>query len=315
MAPAANPTHDRQTLADRFLRSLAGERRLSGHTLDAYRRDLAKFDDFCRDENLSTWQDVNAWQLRRFAAAMHRKGLSARSIARRLSTLRSFFGFLTAEGILDANPAADVSAPKVNKRLPGVLDADAMAALLSIETGDDILAIRDLAIMELFYSSGLRLAELTALELPDIDRRDRLVRVTGKGRKERIVPVGKSAMRALDRWLGRRHEFVRNDTRNVFLARTGKALSRRSVQARVLHWAKHQGVPARVHPHLFRHSCASHVLESSGNLRGVQELLGHANISTTQVYTHLDFQHLAQVYDRAHPRAKRSDKHSEKRDD
>ncbi|MEL7449534.1 MAG: tyrosine recombinase XerC [Pseudomonadota bacterium] len=311
MASTAELTHDWQPLVDRFLRSLAGERQLSGHTVDAYRRDLAKFREFCRADHLDTWSQLNSWQVRRFAAAMHRKGLSARSIARRLSTLRTFMAYLIAEGKLEANPAADVAAPSAPKRLPGVLDADTMSALLSIETGNDIFAIRDLAIMELFYSSGLRLAELTSLRLGDLDLHDRVVRVIGKGSKERIVPMGKTAIRALEDWLQRRPEFVRNDTTSVFLARSGKALSTRSVQARVLHWARRQGVPARVHPHLFRHSFASHVLESSGNLRGVQELLGHANISTTQVYTHLDFQHLAQVYDKTHPRAKRSAKSDE----
>lgn len=308
MAESANPAHDRQSLVNSFLRSLSGERQLSWHTVDAYRRDLFKFDEFCQQEKLTTWNDVNSWQIRRFSAAMHRKGLSARSIARRLSTLRSFLSYLVREGVVEANPAADVVAPKAPKRLPGVLDADTMAALLSIETGDNVFAIRDLAIMELFYSSGLRLAELTSLQLRSLDLQDRVVRVTGKGNKDRIVPVGKNAIAALRNWLKVRNQFVRDDAQSVFLARSGKRLSSRSVQARVLLWAKRQGVPARVHPHLFRHSFASHVLESSGNLRGVQELLGHSNISTTQVYTHLDFQHLAQVYDKAHPRAKRTDK-------
>lgn len=308
MASTATSAQDRQPLIDSFLSSLGGERRLSWHTVDAYRRDLFKFDEFCKKENLTTWHDINSWQVRRFAAAMHRKGLSARSIARRLSTLRSFLNYLVGEGVIEANPAADVVAPKAPKRLPGVLDTDTMAALLSIQTGDDIFAIRDLAIMELFYSSGLRLAELTSLELACLDLNDRTVRVTGKGNKDRIVPVGKKALVALSNWLKRRPEFVREDPTSVFLARSGKRLSTRSVQARVLLWAKRQGVPARVYPHLFRHSFASHLLESSGNLRGVQELLGHSSISTTQIYTHLDFQHLAQVYDKAHPRARRSGK-------
>ena len=204
------------------------------------------------------------------------------------------------------NPVVSVSAPKAPKRLPGNLDADRMARLLDIP-GDTAIINRDRAILELLYSSGLRLAELIDLDRDDVDARDATVRVTGKGNKERIVPVGRHALAALARWRKSRSELALLDEPALFVSNRGTRLSPRSVQARVTHWAKRQGIDAKVSPHLFRHSFATHLLESSHDLRGVQELLGHANISTTQIYTHLDFQHLAQIYDQTHPRARKKD--------
>jgi integrase/recombinase XerC len=224
-----------------------------------------------------------------------------------LSAARSFFRYLLREKHVPHNPVSQVSAPKGKKRLPGNLDADSMARLLSI-TGEGALVDRDRAMLELLYSSGLRLAELTDLNIDSVDISDATVHVTGKGNKDRIVPVGRHAIAALLSWQKTRHELASADEPALFVSNRGSRLSKRSVQARVTHWAKRQGIDNRVYPHLFRHSFATHLLESSHDLRGVQELLGHANISTTQVYTHLDFQHLAQIYDQTHPRAKAKSK-------
>lgn len=232
--------------------------------------------------------------------------MAAKSIQRRLSAARTFFRFLLRENVVSKNPVVSVSAPKSPKRLPGNLDADRMARLLDIP-GDSALVNRDRAILELLYSSGLRLSELTDLDVGDIDVADATVRVTGKGNKDRIVPVGRQALAALARWHKCRSELAPAEEPALFVSQRGTRLSKRSVQARVTHWAKRQGIDSNVFPHLFRHSFATHILESSHDLRGVQELLGHANISTTQVYTHLDFQHLAQIYDKTHPRARKKD--------
>jgi integrase/recombinase XerC len=287
-----------------FIASLKTERRLSPHTLSAYRRDLDALLDFCRREGVASLRDVDSYHVRRFAAEGHRRGLGARSIARRLSAVRSFFAFLVRAGEAASNPGVHVQAPKPSRRLPSTLDTDQVASLLTLDA-EDGLAIRDRAVLELFYSSGLRLAELVALELGDVDLKDRMVRVTGKGSKTRVVPVGRKAVAALEAWLALRPEVARAGERALFVSRRGDRLAARSVQARVAYWSKRQGAPVRVHPHMLRHSFASHLLESSGNLRAVQELLGHASLSTTQVYTHLDFQHLAHIYDQAHPRARR----------
>jgi integrase/recombinase XerC len=218
--------------------------------------------------------------------------------------VRSFFGYLVREGIAASNPAVDIRAPKAAKRLPGTLDVDQITQLLQVP-GDDALAVRDRAIMELFYSSGLRLAELVGLGLTDIDLADRTVRVLGKGAKTRIVPVGRKACEAIRAWLKERAALAGIDETALFVGRNGERLKPRAIQLRIAQWARRAGLPARVYPHLFRHSFATHLLESSKDLRGVQELLGHADISTTQVYTHLDFAHLARTYDASHPRAKR----------
>jgi len=290
----------------RFLRHLEFERRLSPQTIRNYGRDLESLLKWCTAAGVDDWGRLDSEHIRTWSAQCFRRGLSARSIQRQLSAVRSFYRYLVREGAVRANPAADVAAPKAKKRLPGNLDADRMARLLDIE-GEGPLVDRDRAILELFYSSGLRLSELADLDLVDIDLADATVRVTGKGSKDRIVPVGRLAREALRSWLKSRAALADAEETAVFVSQRGSRLSTRSIQARVKHWARQQGIDANVYPHLFRHSFATHLLESSHDLRGVQELLGHANISTTQVYTHLDFQHLAQIYDQAHPRARRKD--------
>jgi len=250
------------------------------------------------------WSALDHQHVRSFAARSHAGGLGGRSIQRRLSALRTFFGFLQREGELTRNPGLEVPAPKAGKRLPQSLDVDQMARLLAFKPRN-VLEVRDLALMELFYSGGLRLAELTGLRLRDLDLAQGSARVLGKGSKQRLAPVGRKAVAALQCWLAQRASLARPDCEALFVARNGGPLSPRAVQLRVAARARAQGLPQHVHPHLFRHSFATHLLESSRDLRGVQELLGHANISTTQVYTHLDFQHLARTYDNAHPRAKR----------
>ncbi len=292
---------------ERFLSHLQLERRLSPHTASAYRRDLGCLAEFCDREGIGHWRELQVHHLRRFAATSHGAGLNPRSIQRRLSGARSFLRYLVREGEISANPGVGVSAPRGARRLPATLDVDQMGHLLGIR-GDDPVTVRDRAMLELLYSSGLRLAELVGLDLGDIDLTDGLVRVTGKGRKTRLVPVGRSAREAVAGWLRQRSGMAAVEERALFTGLRGRRISPRSVQARVSHWARRSGLGQRVHPHLFRHSFASHLLESSGDLRSVQEMLGHANISTTQIYTHLDFQHLAQVYDKAHPRARRSPK-------
>lgn len=290
-------------LAD-FLARLASEKRFSPHTISAYQRDLNALLGFCEREGLESLASLDSFHVRRFAAESHRRGLSARSVARRLSAVRSFLHFLVDTGALGANAAVHVQAPKAPWHLPATLDADQVASLLAI-SGDDPLGLRDRAILELFYSSGLRLAELVSLNVGEVDLADRTVRVTGKGSKARIVPVGKHAVAAIKDWLAVRGELALPEETALFVSRRGTRVSRRSVQMRMNEWAIRQGAPTRVHPHMLRHSFATHLLESSGNLRAVQELLGHASISTTQIYTHLDFQHLASVYDKAHPRARK----------
>ncbi|HEY2418411.1 MAG TPA: tyrosine recombinase XerC [Steroidobacteraceae bacterium] len=289
---------------ERFERFLVTERRLSAHTVSAYRHDLQTLVEWCQRNGVESWRALDHQHVRTFAARSHARGLKGRSIQRRLAALRTFFGFLQREGALKLNPALDVPAPKAAKRLPQTLDVDQMARLLAFKPGN-ALETRDLALMELFYSGGLRLSELTALKLGDLDLASGSARVVGKGRKERIAPVGSKAVQALRRWLELRPAMAQAHCDTVFVARNGGPLSPRAVQLRVAARARIQGLPQHVHPHLFRHSFATHLLESSRDLRAVQELLGHANISTTQVYTHLDFQHLARTYERAHPRAKR----------
>jgi integrase/recombinase XerC len=289
---------------ERFERHLATERRLSAHTAAAYRHDLKALRQWCERNGIEHWDALDHQHVRTFAARSHALGLKGRSIQRRLAALRTFFSYLQREGAVRRNPGVDVPAPKAGKRLPHALDVDQMARLLDFEP-TNALEVRDLALMELFYSGGLRLAELTGLKLKDLDLDEGSAQVLGKGSKQRIAPVGRKAIKALRRWLIERPSLARPDCEALFVARGGGPLSTRAVQLRVAARARAQGLPQRVYPHLFRHSFATHLLESSHDLRGVQELLGHANISTTQVYTHLDFQHLARTYDQAHPRAKR----------
>ena len=295
---------------ERFLSHLNFERRMSTHTVAAYRHDLLALAHFCERRKVDRWSALNNFQVRAFAAAEHAGGIAPRSIQRRLSAVRTFYEYLMREGHAKNNPALEVRAPKSKKRLPATLDTDQMARLLDFRA-DDSLSARDKAMMELFYSSGLRLSELVGLELTAVDLKDRTVRVLGKGSKTRIVPIARHAIEALKRWFAERTALIGQRPTNsaqgaaVFVGKSGRPLSVRAVQLRVGMWARRQGLSMHVHPHMFRHSFATHLLESSGDLRGVQELLGHADISTTQVYTHLDFQRLASVYDAAHPRARR----------
>jgi integrase/recombinase XerC len=306
---------------ERFRRYLATERRCSPHTIAAYTRDLRSLGSYCDRSGLVSWSAVDSGHLRSFAARLHASGLGPRSIQRRLSAVRSFYEFLQREGHalrgaaaadgerevakIRSNPGQDVRAPKAARRLPQTLDADQMARLLEIPAGEPFAA-RDRAIMELLYSSGLRLAEIVGLDLGSLDLPDRTVHVLGKGEKARVVPVGRVALRTLEQWLGERAGLARSDEQALFVGRSGRRLGRRAIELRVAYWARRQGLSARVYPHLFRHSFASHLLESGAELRGVQELLGHADIATTQIYTHLDFQHLARIYDATHPRARRA---------
>ena len=288
----------------RFGAHLGSERRMSPHTVSDYLREVQALAAWCDAQGIEDWRALDSQHLRMFAARSHARGLAPRSVQRRLSAVRSFFRWLQREKAIAGNPALDVRAPKARRALPVTVDADQMARLLDIRDTSP-LALRDRALMELLYSSGLRLAELVGLDLPDLDLADRTVRVTGKGRKGRIVPVGRKAIEALEAWLRARTGTVQPGEMAVFTGRGGRRMGPRAVQARVAWWARRQGLPVHLHPHLFRHSFASHILESSQDLRGVQELLGHADIATTQVYTHLDFQHLARIYDLAHPRARR----------
>ncbi len=286
---------------DAFMLKLGG---YSRNTQDAYRRDLGRFREFVERAGVTNWHDVDGHCVRQFAAAEHRGGKSAATLARGLSAIRRFFAYLVERRQIAANPAAEVRAPRQARRLPSVLDVDQCAQLLGQAT-DEFLGVRDMAMWELLYSSGLRVSELVQLDVGDLDLRAREVRVLGKGRKERIVPVGRGAVAALNRWLGARQDALRDGDTALFIGRRGARLTVRSVQQRLRAWALKRGLPMNVHPHMLRHSFATHVLESSGDLRAVQELLGHSNIATTQIYTHLDFQHLAKVYDAAHPRARR----------
>jgi integrase/recombinase XerC len=287
--------------AEDFLSHLEIERRMSAHTLDAYRRDLDALAAWAGEQAIDDPATLHTEQLRAFVASEHRRGLSPKSLQRRLSACRSFYQWLLRHGRIAANPAAALRAPKAPRKLPQVLDVDEAVQLVELPT-DAPLGLRDRAMLELFYSSGLRLSELCALRWHDLDMAEGLVTVLGKGSKQRAVPVGSHARRALEDW---RRESQGQPDRPVFPGRHGAPIGARAVQIRLRQLAQRQGLFKRVHPHLLRHSFASHVLESSGDLRGVQELLGHADIATTQIYTHLDYQHLAKVYDGAHPRAKR----------
>lgn len=286
-----------------YLDHLRFERRASPRTLSSYRRDLEGYLHWCRQNGLSPWQKADQQQLRRFIAERHRQGLASRSLQRQLSALRGAFRFLLREARVKANPAEGLRAPKGESPLPAALEVDQMTRLLELP-GDEPLDRRDRAILELFYSSGLRLSELASLDLAQRPH-DGLLEVIGKGAKTRRVPVGRMAMDALSAWLAVRPALAKPDEQALFVSRRGNRLSVRAIEQRIALRARQQGLPCRVHPHMLRHSFASHLLESSGELRAVQELLGHADIATTQVYTHLDFQHLAQVYDQAHPRAHR----------
>jgi integrase/recombinase XerC len=284
----------------RYVEHLKHERQYSAHTLTAYRRDL---DSFAASLDVDRWKDVRSAHVRNHVGALHRRGAATRSIQRALSCIRSFLKYLGRTGAVDANVASVVRAPKSRRKLPKLLDTDQTAQLLNFDAQSP-LDLRDAAMIELFYGSGLRLAELVALDVGDLDLDEGFVTVTGKGRKVRQVPLGSFCVRALRSYLAQRGAV--NPSAPVFSARAEQRISRRTVQQRLRTLSTRQLGTNVVHPHMLRHSFASHLLESSGDLRAVQELLGHTDISTTQIYTHLDFQHLAKVYDASHPRAKRS---------
>lgn len=291
---------------DRFIAYLIEQKQYSSHTSKNYSRQLLRLVDYVGQMGLKSWSQIKTVQIRQLAAFYHRKGLSPRSIALLLSACRSFFDFLVFQNLLDFNPAKGVRAPKFDRPLPSTIDVDQVTALIEgIDDGEDI-GIRDKAIAELFYSSGIRLAELVRLDLGDIDLKKGSARILGKGNKEREVPVGRFAIVAINEWLKVRGVWLAGkDSSALFVSQRLSRLSPRSIQKRLEYWGKFVGINGRLHPHKFRHSCATHLLESSSDLRAVQELLGHADLSTTQIYTHLDFQQLAKVYDSAHPRAKK----------
>jgi len=284
-----------------FLSHLAHERRLSPNTVESYARDVRKLLQLVDEAVIA---EVQAHQARRMVAQLHARGLDGRSLARMLSAWRAFFRYLARDHAFTRNPFQGLKAPKSAKTLPNALSPDEASKLMTIRS-DEPMDVRDHAMFELFYSSGLRLAELTGLKLEDLNEGDETVRLTGKGSKTRIVPVGRFAREALERWLHLRAALAKPGERAVFLNRAGRAVSPRTIQYRLKAWAAKQGLSQSVHPHMLRHSFASHILQSSGDLRAVQEMLGHSSISTTQIYTHLDFQYLAKAYDAAHPRAKK----------
>jgi integrase/recombinase XerC len=289
------------------LQVLSVERRLSQHTIKAYRRDLIKLLLGCDGRGVLLLQGLNNHVARLFSASLNAHGMHAKSIQRILSACRGMSAYLIQKGQLNTNPFDDVRAPKAEQRLPKTLSVDQITSLVEISL-DDPLSYRDKAILELFYSSGLRLSELCSLDMNDLNLPEKMLRVTGKGDRMRDLPIGRQADQAIRNWLLQRNSLPLKDYQAVFVSKHGNRISVRNIQARVKHWAAKQGIEVSVSPHMLRHSFATHLLESSGELRSVQELLGHANISTTQIYTHLDFQHLAQVYDDAHPRAKKMSK-------
>lgn len=293
-----------QQVAD-YLNYLTGVKNYSPRTCENYGRDLNRVAQYCDQQELASWPQMTHQQVRGLVAWQHRQGLGGKTIGRCLSALRGLYNFLAREGLCQHNPAHKVSPPKSPQKLPATLDVDQASQLLEGDFNDP-LQVRDLAMMELFYSSGLRLSELQQLDLPDVDMVDASVDVTGKGNRQRRLPVGTQALKALRRWHAIRSQLANDDEGAMFVSRRGSRISRRTIQIRLRYWSQKQGLRQPLHPHMLRHSFASHLLESSGDLRAVQELLGHANLATTQIYTHLDFQHLAKVYDQSHPRAKKN---------
>jgi integrase/recombinase XerC len=291
---------------DSYIEVLRSEKYYSPHTCKSYRRDLDKFACYLQDNNITQWSKVFFVQVSGYAAHRFRNGLKSSSIQRELSSIRGLYQHLIRQGVVKSNPAKDVSAPKPAHLLPKTCDAEQVGQLLHNNETDSALTIRDLAIFELIYSSGLRLAELVGIDIYDIDLNQQQVIVTGKGNKTRYLPIGSKAIVAIKRWLKIRPEFIQaNSGSALFLSKLGRRISHRNVQARLNVLSTKRTLNQHLSPHTLRHSFATHLLESSGDLRSVQELLGHADISTTQIYTHLDFQHLAKVYDSAHPRAKK----------
>ena len=293
-----------QASIDDFISMLHIERQLSKNTLVSYRRDIEGFHFYVSKNELSCWTDITEKHVQSYVASRFRNGLTGRSLQRALSSIRMFYEYLILSKKAVSNPAKQIRAPKTVTKLPAFLDVDMTEQLLNRDS-DNSLIVRDKAMFELFYSSGLRLTELVSINLVDLDISEAEVRVTGKGNKIRVAPVGKKAIASIKDWLGYRTDFLKEDTEALFLNRQGRRISQRSVQLRLKQWAKEQKIDLNVHPHMLRHSFASHMLEGSGDIRAVQELLGHEDISSTQIYTHIDFQHLTKVYDKAHPRARK----------
>ncbi len=288
-----------------FFKQLTVEVRASEHTVKNYQRDIKQLSRFCNEKAIEQWADLKHTDIRSHIAGRHRKGLSSKSLQRELSAIRSFYDYLLKKGQVSLNPAQHITAPKQARKLPKTLDVDQLSGLLNAGTSS-LLEIRDLAMFELFYSSGLRLSELSALDMPDLDLADRtLVVRIGKGGKSRVLPVGSKAITAIENWLQQRATKIPAREPALFVSMQGTRLGQRNIELRLKQWCINKGIAEHIHPHMLRHSFASHLLESSQDLRAVQELLGHSNISTTQIYTHLDFQHLAEIYDKAHPRAKK----------
>ena len=291
---------------DQFIQMLRSEKYYSPHTCLNYRRDLDLFQAYLAAQDIVSWEGVNYNLVSGFAAQRHRQGRKSRTIQRELSSIRSFFQFLIRNDVVAQNPAREVRAPKTDSPLPKTCDAETIDLLLQLPEGSNGLRVRDVAIFELIYSAGLRLAELVNIDLDDIDLAQKHLIVTGKGNKTRHLPIGGKAVVAVRRWLELRPDYCRDaNQKALFLSKQGRRISPRNVQSRLEALIQSQALAQHLSPHMLRHSFATHMLESSSDLRAVQELLGHVNIATTQVYTHLDFQHLAQVYDAAHPRAKR----------
>lgn len=293
-----------QSLND-YLNYLRTIKRYSSATLAGYQHDIQGFLAYLDDQEIAECTQANIHHIRAYIASCHRKGLAESSMQRLLSSLRGFYRYLVKNSQAESNPATDVRAPKGAKKLPKVMDVDQVDRLLS-GNATSPLEMRDHAMMELMYSSGLRLSELVNLDVVDLDLRAGQVKILGKGNKTRYLPVGQQAREALNSWLKLRESIAKSGEQAVFVNNRGSRLSQRAVQKRMSELAQRTQLGVHVHPHMLRHSFASHMLESSGDLRSVQELLGHANISTTQVYTQLDFQHLAKVYDQAHPRARKT---------
>ncbi len=296
---------DAELMLTDFFTQLTVEVRASVHTVNSYRRDIKHLSDYCNEKAIAQWSDLQHTDVRSHIAGRHRKGLSSKSLQRELSAIRSFYNYLLKKAQVSINPAQQIQAPKQARKLPKTLDVDQLTGLL--EAGaDSLLEIRDLAMFELFYSSGLRLSEMSALDLTDLDLPDNTLTVRkGKGGKARVLPVGRKAVTAIENWLQQRAVKAVATEPALFISTRGTRLGLRSIELRLEQWCKKKGIAEHIHPHMLRHSFASHLLESSQDLRAVQELLGHSNISTTQIYTHLDFQHLAEIYDKAHPRAKK----------
>lgn len=288
---------------EQFIHYCRFERQLSEHTTSNYQRDIVKFFNFLK--SISHEGEIAHFTIQQWLSSSYQSGISAKSLARYLASLRSFFHYLIKNNLLEDDPTVGVKTPKVGKSLPKTLDIDQIQVMLDSPQTEP-LAIRDMAIMELLYSSGLRISELIQSDLEHIDLNEGLIRVTGKGKKDRIVPVGQAAITQIKRWLDFRRLWINDQENALFITQSGSRLSIRAVQKRLKEWAVKLGLDTNLHPHKFRHSVASHLLESSGDLRAVQEFLGHANLATTQIYTQLDFQHLAKTYDAAHPRAKQS---------